>query len=456
MSDFKRKISIHEILDVLFFYKRMIVGMVLLATIGAILHVSTVTELYRATALVRLDQKEEKVILSQQIRQNGITRPTRFEFVLDEIQMLRSDLSIRKALLSMPGLNEEDVDRLRAKVAANLHVVPTNKTTVITVTYEDPDPEFAVSFLNALITGYLEINSEIRNNDDIIAYYSQQIDHYQSQVDSLSEDIIRLKTSGNIYDEVKQRNAFLDEITRIQAAIKVERRESEDLLFDRGILGRAMAGPSEISFSSKTLNSISVASLFTLQTQIAEEERDLADLLLTFAEQNAVVQSKKNQIQLLHEQYNAEIASLVRLTDASIELSESRLQELNAQLIHAQDGLGDLASLSDRLAVLERSRDADLVVLDNLIAKNKELAIDSYVEGRNLQAFVLKAPSMPSSPHSPNVFRIVSLSFLLSAFLSVLLAFYRRALSPVFTSPADTERVLDVQVVATVPLIDRK
>jgi uncharacterized protein involved in exopolysaccharide biosynthesis len=446
MKQAAKELSMLDLLEVLFFHKKLIAIVLLLSIVAASYYSFTTEEIYESELLLRLVQREDKVILSEQNRSTEILRPTRFEFVLDEIQLLTSEATIQRALGTMGST------RSSGAVSRQLLATPLNKTTVIRLSFSDSDPRFASDFLQHLVTAYQEMNSDIKQKGDIVDYYEVEARIYQSRVDSLQQLVSAIRQQGKLYDFDRQQLQLIDAVKNIDDRHLEMRVSHQAIENELAVLDNSIDDPYLFSFSSSAFAQGAGAALQSLKTQFLDADRQLQEAKRIYVDNHPIVlqaeESRARQLEL----FSAELKGLRRLLLIRKEELAAQIQENRQRLAATQIRLEDLSLTRDELVVLEQQREAEQDVLDNLLAKQKELRIDSFVDARNMKVVVL-APAVPAEdPASPNRFRIILMASFLGLLLGSLIAFFLRATNPVFTSPSDVERVLGVPVIATIPV----
>lgn len=456
MKKASRQFTLLDVLEILFFYKKMILIVFVLFLAVAGYYALTAQELFRSSMLVRISQREDKVILSEQIRSSEMLRPTRFEFVLDEIQLLTSQSTISEAIRSMK-IGDPEQERVEIQYASrHLLASPQNKTTVVMVTFEHPDPEFAARFLDELVKAYLSLNRDIKRKDDIVSYYDIQAGMFQSRVDSLGTLIGNIRSREKLYSYERQQSQMIDMVKRLEDELLEQRIRLQEYENEIEIFRQAESDPYLFSFSPGLFEQSTAVNLDRIKTELYAAERELRAQSKIYTVGHPAYQNVLDIRDRLLERYESEVQGLSRLLSLQRDDLARKHAEKKRRLAEAQVRIEEMEVAENSVQMLEQLRRADQEVLENLLSKRKELQIDSFVDGHNTQATLLSAPSVPLAPFAPNRFRIMTLSGLLGLLLGSLLAFYRRAISPVFTTPADVERILEIPVIATIPLSQSK
>lgn len=131
---------------------------------------------------------------------------------------------------------------------------------------------------------------------------------------------------------------------------------------------------------------------------------------------------------------------------------QSREKKLRQQITEYQLALGRLNKAETRLSELERQVKIDEENYLLYARKTEEARIASAMEERRIIDFTVLEPALPPlAPQRPRSYGFIALAAVIGTGLALLLAFIAEYFTHTFDRPEDTETVLSVPCLATLP-----
>jgi uncharacterized protein involved in exopolysaccharide biosynthesis len=451
-----KQLHLVDLIEILFLYKRSILFFLVVALCGASLYLFQATKMYRSKTSIQLALRENKVVLAEQSRSSGVLKPTRFEFVQDEIQLLRSYATLAIVLEKMIAADDTAAMQRDVKaISHDLEIQAVNKTTRIDIRLKDPSPEFASEFLNELVGAYKSLKSELQNNSDIILYFDRQILSYQAEADSLGALIASVQEGNHIFDYTKQRSHSIESLGRLRVNLKELRRNLAERRIEGDLLSKARLDPYHFTLISDLFSGERVRNLNVIKSKLFDLNLEETKLKEVYLADNPKILAISDRRSDLIRNFEIEIAGLEQILQLELQSIQERIDLELSEEAAIRVELSTLSDASRDLVQLERKSQKILAVLDNLQAKRDELQIDSFVSGRSIQVTTLVPAAPAVKPYAPRTAQILIVVALASLLMSVMLAYYRRIISPVFLSPRDVEKTLNVPVIATIADVKR-
>jgi uncharacterized protein involved in exopolysaccharide biosynthesis len=308
------------------------------------------------------------------------------------------------------------------------------------LSYATSDPQLAQRVTNTLASVFVEVNSRAREAraEDTSAFISNQLTESKARLDVLEGKLRGAKESymGRLPEQT-QANLSMASGLRQQAESTATalRGEQDRLSMIERQIDAMRQGASDDSGIPH------VAQLSNAQQRVVQLQRDLAAARAMYTEKHPEIQRLQEELANAQKQAEADrerpeadrLAALQldsgyrqlvqdrersRLRVADLERAEKRIRD---QLDMYEKRIESAPMVEQQLVSLERDYDLERHQYTNLTAKLQasELA-ESLERGRGGEQFkVLYSASMPQTPESPNVGRIVIMSIALGLFLGL-------------------------------------
>lgn len=424
------------------------------ATFAGILAISVVAALasekvYQAEAqlLIKPDRTSKLIGLdngSEEIK--GLTQDK--DPVETEAKILQSRSTVVKLIREL-GLKDDDGEPLTYKnVAKHLDAEPIIGTDLLQITFSDPDPEVAVSFVKRALELYSEGNTLYSRSETVAArnFISKQLPKAEASVKEAEANLRQFKNRNRTANLVEETTTTIDSIASVANQIDQTKAElgAVNARYSklRSQLGITWQEASAVSSLSQSLGVQRVFSqLQDVKVAIAQKRSYLSDSA------PQVVRLKQEQADLtalLEEQIANTLGNQQRNSANNVnllslgELERSQLAEF-ADLGLRKEGLDQkLASLKKTFAVyqqksdnlpqlqeqqreLQRQVDAAQSTYETLLGKLREAEI---AEQRNVgKVRVVSDAAIAEDPVNPDGKVIVAAGAMMGALFGMALAF---------------------------------
>jgi uncharacterized protein involved in exopolysaccharide biosynthesis len=345
-------------------------------------------------------------------------------------------------------------DKAIKKMAKNLKILTSKKSSIVTISYETRDPALAKLTLDSLLKIAQDEHARVNQIRGSQPFYESQKAKLKEQVTDFEERLRKLKNESGLSSFEKQRELHLDHV----GALEAEFARSEYTL-------RAAEG--EAAHRRKMLAEIMpLVETSQITDQPIDPKSDMRKRLYELQLKEADLASKLNDSSPLLIQVRGQIASAKRVVDDEDQQTQrtmasnpayaamqQALQDRDALVVSLQATVADLTakiaagkarleSLNDKEVEIARlQRELDLATVNyKKYAENTELArINDEVEAAKISSInLLQPPSLSETPISPDLKTAFPISLLAGvlAGLGVGLVAERRRRPTVVTSPS--------------------
>ena len=393
---------------------------VLLLTVATTLLVSLLLpKQYTATASVVVDSKPDPV---SAILYSGAASPGYLATQVDVIQServavrvvrnlkLNENEQVRQQWLEATGGTGSIETWLAQTFQQQMEVKPSRESSVISVSYKAPNPQFAAGLANAFVQAYLETSLELRV--DPAKQYSSFFDSRAKEArDALEKAQARLsayqKDKGIIASDERLdvENARLAELSSQAVLLQALASESGS----RQALSRGLQ-------AERMQEVLSNPVIGGLKVDLSRAEGRLQELSSRLGDNNPQVKEAKANIASLRSKIATEVQSVTGGVGVSNTITRQREADTRAALEVQRAKVLRLKSVRDEGAVLTRDVESAQRAFESVTQRFTQTSLESQTTQSNIN--LLTAASAPLEPSSPKIL----LNSLLAIFIGTLLA----------------------------------
>ncbi|HXG63041.1 MAG TPA: polysaccharide biosynthesis tyrosine autokinase [Planctomycetota bacterium] len=368
----------------------------------------------------------------------------------------------QEAILTSASLHADVLaslpDELRAEYAAQkdplrafarqVRVEPVRSSFILKVGFVDADPRKATQIVNVLVSRYLEeVNRRLRERRagtaEMLAKAAlpairQGVEDAER---ALQEFLARnrfLPPQDQYAALLESQRSLMERLTRIRLS-RIETRARLKAL--EGAAEGRKGGAFNPAFSSRNLEAL-IARQEEVESELARRREELLE------EHPAVIALREQQVRLSAKIQDALRAMLEALA-AQLEAAEEEERAVQGELAEVERKLGHVVR-----QVSEYKRlDAQLAGARELYAAYlKRQGETEATSGTGLASVrVLDPAQIPSKPYAPDVAVVVSVAFVLGAFLGLGAVFLAEQLDDSIRSASEVQGFLGLDVVGAVP-----
>jgi len=500
------KVSMRDILIVLFRHKKKIVSVFALGAVLTVLAVFTAADIYRSQArlLIRLgrenlavdpsvsgptvsafrdresevnseltillsrnlieqvvDELGEETLISSGGKADGAARPVKAAFQCAK-GMVKSVL-VASGVITAVSPREKAVNTIAEQLSAFVE----KRTSVITATLDSESPELSQRTLDTLIRLYLEHHIKVYAAQASPEFFEGQAEQFRNSVQQSERLLAAFRAENGIANMDQQKQVLLTQISDLERQLTDATSQAKSIDARINALNSAVKENPTTRELSRTTGRTNYAA-DGLKAKLTELHLQEIDLAARYTETHRPLVELREQIRQLEgalaqeQPTHTEVTTGVDLNAQQLHLTlEMQQAELEAQRSRKKALEKELAAQQERLTVLV-SREAELAMLE----RDVQVAEGEYTQYRdNLQrakvsaaldtdnvsnVSVVQAATWPQAPIGPNRPLSLVLGLVIAAVGSILLAFVVEYFSDTIHSKDDVETHLGVPVLAAV------
>src|ERR1700752_294348 len=340
-------------------------------------------------------------------------------------------------------------ERVLARVRDQLQVSPIRRSRLVEISFDSQDPQLAARVVNTLASDYIEGADEARleasqkasqSLSRQLADVKTRLEESQTALPTFARenDLVFLETGGgNKENLVDQRIRRLqEELTKAQAT-RIERESVYNLV--RSGDNASLPGV----FENKPIQDLTV--------QLADLERQLAQLTTTFTPDYPKAQQLQSQINSIQTALSRERKHAAEQSTneyaAAVKWEQLARHELEQQQQRLYGNTKQFAEYNR----LKRDVDTNQSLYDSLLQHLKEAGYSPELKASEIR--VVDPAKAPQTPASPKVALNLGLAAALGLLLGVGLAFVTESMDTTFKSPEEMESFLGSALLASVPCV---
>lgn len=324
-----------------------------------------------------------------------------------------------------------------------LDVTPSRESSVITVAYKAPDPQFAAGMANAFVQAYLQTALELRV--DPAKQYSSFFDSRAKEArDALEKAQSRLsafqKDKGIIAtdERLDVENARLNELSSQVVMLQALASESGSR--------QAYARGDSADKLQEVLNNPLISGL---KADLSRAEAKLQELNSKYGDNHPQVVEAQANIAGLRSKVDAEVRRVTGGVGVNNAINRQREAEIRAALETQRSKVLRLKAVRDEGAVLQRDVESAQRAFELVMQRLNQ----STLEAQNTQSNInlLTAATPPLEPSSPKLVLNTVLAIFLGLLLALGLALLLEMMDRRVRSVDDVSGVLGLTVIGALP-----
>ena len=444
--------------------------------LAALLPAAILIAVYLAFALPPMYLASGTILLEQAYVPQDMVRTTVTMYADQQIELVQRRVMTIENLITLVGdfdpyPDDHDLsDRARAlQVSENTRIEkvdpvtlePLVQSSAFTLHYYNPDAEIAVNIANRLVELFLAYNRTTRTEraSETYRFLQTQSHEVEQRVELLEQQLADFKSEyGDAIPEAQARNlAALDRTVRDLDTFERQMRLTEER---KALL--------ELQLTEVRPNLFDEVGGW--QAEIAQLRAELAEAQQRYTDDHPDVRRLRRSIAALGERAAATPESQRPAPDnpeylrlaSQLETVEEELEALRASASRARKQIDAYESRLVMAPDVEReyrqlSRDHDIAqdqfreIQDKLGDAQLAQTLESEDQGERFR--LIRAPTQPLTPDSPNRTGIILLGFVLGAALSAGLLAVRESVDPSIRSARDLSQIADIKPIGAVPVM---
>lgn len=434
-------------------YRWIIIAFVVAVTAGATLYTLTLTKLYDAAAILRIDNAATPSVTG-----DGAQNPTSNDpqLIVSTAQQVLTTPAVVNAMIAAQHLGQDAEfappktmqssawqERLELNVARNILVTRPPGTLLLEVHFRSADPAVSAAVANGLAQAFLEHEYKTRYEalTQASQYMTAQLASLQAQSEKSQEDLVNYESQASVLDPDDKTNvmqARLNQISTDYTKAQTARiaSEAEYQLVRAGDRNALMLTPAGDN-------------LRPLYQTLTTDQRSLAHLATLYGPKHPLLIAQQKLVD--HDQ--AALLTAEARVEAQITSQYRAALSQEALLAGLLDQQRTAMDAFNRKAITYRALKASADSLSKLYFDlQQRIQEDNVAAGFRSEGLRITSPALPSyEPVYPRTVLVAVLSLLFSTTIAIGAAFLWSTLDQSIVSAAQLEQLFALPVLASLP-----
>ena len=290
----------------------------------------------------------------------------------------------------------------------NLVVKPSKESSVIEISFNSADPNFATVIVNSFAENYQQTSIQLK-----VAPAQQAAGYFGHQVKTLRDDLEQAQSRLSAYQQEKG-------ITNPEQSLDIENMRLNELSAQLSMVQVASIDSQSRSANAQrsTLDSPDIASSPTIQslkTDSARADAKLAELGQRLGKNHPAYKSAEGEASKIKSQLHEEAQRLSNSIGNSASINQQRESQLRTQVEMQKKKVLGLNRLRDEMGILQKDVEVAKKAMDAVTQRFSQTSIEGQSNQSDIA--ILNPAIPPTSPSSPRIL----LNIVLGAFVGLVL-----------------------------------
>ncbi len=372
------------------------------------------------------------------------------EWIPEELSWLPQEwLEEKKSVAPVAGRMREV---LISQLVGSLIVKGGEKSEIINIKYNSPEPELATDIANAVADAYVAfgLNSRLTSARKTTSWLNDQINELKKKVEE-SEAALEAyqKDTGMVDTGSRQQliSAKLASLTAEQIRAQTARSEAEIRYNQVRKIKREGGGyDSLVSVLSSSL-------VLDLKSKHSEMKRRVSEYSERYGDKHPKMIAAKSDLKQASRALESAINKVVDSIRKEYEVAASQERKINAMIEKQKREIGDVRGKGFALAKLEREVENNRQLYETFLGRFKEEDVAGDYDVSNVR--IIDRAIVPMAPIKPNKPRMIIISVVIGLMLGIAFAVLRERLDNTFKMLEGLESQLGLPVLGLTPLLKK-
>jgi chain length determinant protein EpsF len=402
----------------------VVLGVLLLAVLGTLAVSSFMQKQYTASASVVVDFKPDPV---SAFAFGGMASPG---YMATQVDIIRSDRVARRVVRLLKLAENPEARRqwqdetggqgtiedwFGANFQRNLDVIPSRESSVITISYRSPNPNFAAGLANAFMQAYLDTALELRTDpaQKYSAFFETRSKEAREALEKAQSRLSEFQKANGIIatdERLDVENARLNELSSQLTALQALASESASR--------QAQAQGAQSDRLVEVLNNPLVTQL---RGEVGRSEAQLQQLSTRLGDNHPQVIEVRANLTEMREKLATELRRATGSVGVTNTINRQREAEVRAALAEQRAKVLRMKQVRDEGLLLQQDMGNAQRAYDAVLQRFTQTSLESQNTQANVN--VLTQASAPLEPSSPRIIYNTLLAAFAGSLAGLLLAF---------------------------------
>jgi succinoglycan biosynthesis transport protein ExoP len=341
---------------------------------------------------------------------------------------------------------QERADAAIEKILKSLAVELVRNTSILSVTYSHPDPEYAAKIANQVAASYIDQNVDKGSETSDLArqFIEQQVGETKEKLQENEKALLEYAKEANITITGNDASLIAANINELNKALTdaVQERLAAERFAKQVAEGNSATLPEVFESTS----------IGTIREKIAELKATYQEKLSTLKPGFPEMVRLQAQIRELERQIDAEISSIALSTQIRSDQAKEKVDAIQRELSGLEARQADFQEKNVQYTILKREVDSYRSQYESLIDKLNDVGVGAGLKTGN--AVVVDPATIANAPYSPRLSRNLILALALFSMIAAATIYLLELLNNTFAVPDQIESDLKLPVLGIIPFMD--
>lgn len=339
---------------------------------------------------------------------------------------------------------------LSEKFLKNLTVSPVKNSRIVTVYYDDPDPEMAATVANAVADNYISMNLERRTDSTSYArkFLESELVKAKSRLEESESKLVGYAKENAIYNTgAEQPSLVVQKLQALETALTEAEKER--------ITAESEYKQAQAREARSVQDSTIIQQIKESRAKLMAEYQEKLKIYKPDYPLMVQLQSQIDQLQQqIGEETSQEQASVSNALKADYLKAKQKEDGLRKEVEKYRSELHISEEKSIGYNTLQREVETNRNAYESLLQRLKEVTTAGAAETNNVS--VLDPALVPYAVHKPNIKLNLALGMVAGLFLGAIAAFLLEFLDDRVKNSDDITRILSVPLLGIAPHPDKR
>ena len=392
------------------------------------------------------------------------------------IEMIKSRRTLEKViddlkLQQLDRFKKLSKDEIMKFLLEKIEVQPIKDTSLVKISFQDKDREFAEKVVDAVVNSYIQTLEEVAQNEasNTRKFIESQLPQIEERLNKAELALQQFKEKNKIFLIDEQTKLLLENLTNFESQLLQAKISMEEAKKESEAIQKILSKEEKMMVTSQMISDNPV--VVQLRSKLIDLNVELAGLLTKYKSTDQQVVALKRQISEVEKQLQNEVAKIVSqeqrtinpnyqtllsqliALEVRINTNDAYIQALEKVINNYQSQVDGLPKLERELFGLMREREIAEKLYTMFVQKREEARIQEA--GASSGVSVVDEAFVPNIPVKPNKKLILAIGFVLGIFLGVLGAFGKEFMDKTVKDVREIHYLAgDVQVIGQISKAD--
>ncbi|KKO46809.1 chain-length determining protein [Arsukibacterium ikkense] len=336
----------------------------------------------------------------------------------------------------------------------NVQITPVRRTQLVRLSFSSEDPRLAQAVADALGEAYInsQLDARLGMTQKASSWLGGRVTELRDKLEQSEFKLEQFRATHNLVDVAGVTALDQRELERLNEQLSVARARKAET---EGFLNLVQRfGRDDIRRLESLPEITSHISIQNVKREVLVTERKVSELAKVYGPKHPRMISAQAELQSVQQNLTQQILRLIDGVEKEAQATAERLTALEQRFALARSRFSGLGSLESDYRRLEREVEANRLLFDNFMARQKETEVTGGFDAP-IARFTDLA-TLPTVPEKPNKRLILLLVLIAASGVAIVMALVLDALNDTIKHLPDVEKMLNQRALGFLPRSTKK